>query len=509
MLNSRLNSENASRYVYAALGITFIIKLALCQIIPVTGDEAYYAIWGIFPAWGGYDHTPFIGWLLYPFLKLSHQQIALRLPIVLTTTVIGGLIYGYLKSENPENRVNAAWASILFLISPLSLCAVIVTTDTPVILFSFLSGLCVLTALKKQDHLGWFALAGLNLGLAFFSKYFAVLLALSYFIYLVLVAPTKKRILGLFIIFLCVLPFGLENIYWNYTHAWANILFNIYNRNTQEYFNIKTVLVYIITLAYIMTPPLFYYLIKFRNKLLQNTALNYFILIPVLFFFILSTWKSIGLHWPLSFIVFVYIWAGVYLSPVELKKSYKFLVGFTGIHMILILGIVLLPMNKIHELLPAAKQKMYPKIVFFFKHKQIRDSLSQYDKDYIFTSLDYVQADMMFYDSNLYSPTFGKGDAHGRQDDLMTDWKDYNHKNLLIFYSRLPRPEEYKPYFAKSVVKSFNYDGAEFYYVLGENFNYINYRDQVLSYINNTYWQVPDYLPHTPSFYQEKYFAEK
>jgi 4-amino-4-deoxy-L-arabinose transferase-like glycosyltransferase len=497
-----LKSENASRYVYWALLITFIIKIILCQIIPVTGDEAYYAIWGIFPSWGGYDHTPFIGWLLYPFLKISHQQIILRLPIVLTTTLIGWLLYIFLRTKN---EVNAAWVSIIFLISPLSLCAVIVTTDTPVILFSFLSGLCVLKALEKNDHQGWFALGGLYLGLAFFSKYFAVLLALGYFVYLVLAAPTKKRILGLFVIFLGTLPFGLENIWWNYNHAWANILFNVYNRNTQDYFRVSTVLEYILTLFYIMTPPLFYYLIKYNKFLFKKTALNYFILVPILFFLVLSTWKTIGLHWPLSFITFVYLWAGVYLNTAELKRAYKFMLGFTGAHLLLVAILALLPLNIIYHL--PLKEKMYTKIVFFFKHKQLRDSLNQYNQDYTFTSIDYVQADMMFYDSNQYCPTFGKGDAHGRQDDLMTDWKEYAHKNLLIFYSRPPRPDEYKPYFATSQVKSFVYDGATFYYVLGQNFNYPAYRHTVLRYINNTYWQIPDYLPHAPSFFYQKYFA--
>jgi hypothetical protein len=496
-----LKSENASRYVLLALLITFIIKLALCQIIPVTGDEAYYAIWGIFPAWGGYDHTPLIGWLLYPFLKISHQQIILRLPIVLTTTLIGWLLYIFLRAKD---NVSAAWVSILFLISPLSLCAVIVTTDTPVILFSFLSGVCVLKALEKEDHLGWFALGGLCLGLAFFSKYFAVLLALGYFVYLVLIAPTKKRILGLFVMFLCVLPFGLENIWWNYNHAWANILFNVYNRNTEEHFGLINLLAYIITLAYIMTPVLFYYLIKHKNNLFKKTALNYFILVPVIF--LLSFWKSIGLHWPLSFMTFIYLWAGIYLSQAELKRAYKFLLYFTGTHLILILAVVLAPMNTMYKL--PLKSKMYPKIVYFFKHKQIRDSLNQYDKDYIFTSLDYVQADMMFYDTNQYCPTFGRGDVHGRQDDLMTDWKDYSHKNLLIFYSRPPRTEEYKAYFAKSTIKTFVMDGVTFYYVLGQNFNYLAYKNTVLKDINNTYWQIPDYLPHAPSFFNEKYFAE-
>jgi hypothetical protein len=506
-----LTTENASKCVLRTLMITFIIKIVLCLAIPVTGDEAYYAIWGIFPSWGGYDHTPFIGWLLYPFLQLSKNPIILRLPMVITSTVIGGIIYLFLRSNNKEK---AALTSIIFLVSPLSVCAVLITTDTPVILFSFLSGICVLQAVRKDDHLGWFTLGGIFLGIAFFSKYFAVLLALSYGVYFLFIAPSRRRLMGLLIIFLCVLPFGIENLYWNYTHAWANILFNVYNRNVQDHFGIGTVITYLLTLFYIFTPPLFYYyaaafLASGREHEAAASqpylkALHYFILIPLLFFLLLSARKEIGLHWPLAFIAFVYLWAGMCLNTAALRKTLKFILWFTGAHLIVIFTIVCMPMSIIQKL--PVSEKFYTKLVYFFKHKQIRDSLRRYDKDYVFTSLNYVQADMMFYDSGEYAPTFGKGDVHGRQDDLMTDFKKYAHKNFLIFYSRRPRPEEYAPYFATTDVNSFEEDGTIFYYVLGQDFNYPAYRETVLRYINDTYWQIPTWLPHKPSFFCEKYF---
>jgi hypothetical protein len=496
-----LTTENASRYVTGALLLTFMIKIILCQIIPVTGDEAYYAIWGIFPAGGGYDHTPFVGWLLYPFLLVSKNPIILRLPMVLTTTIIGWVLFLFLKSQN---EIKAAWASIIFLISPLSLCAVLMTTDAPVILFSFLSGICVLQALRKNDHLGWFALGGLCLGLAFFSKYFAVLLALSYTIYFIFVAPNRRRLLGLLILLLGVLPFGLENLYWNYTHAWANILFNVYNRNTEDYFSISTVVTYILILFYIFTPPLFYYLIKHIKYVFEKNAVNYFIVIPLLFFLLLSTHKAIGLHWPLAFITFGYVWAGIYLNTQEFYKTAKFLFWFTSAHLLLVLVLALMPISMMAKL--PLSEKWYVKVVYFFKHKEIRDMLNSYNNNYVFTSLNYVQADMMFYDSGYYAPTFGKGDVHGRQDDLMTDFKIYDHKNFLIFYTRRPRPEEYQPYFVTTEIKAFTLYGAPFSYVLGQDFNYPAYRDTVLRYINDTYWQIPAWLPHKPSFFCEKYF---
>lgn len=498
-----LKIENAHRYVAVTLLFTFFIKLLLCKIVPVTGDEAYYAIWGIFPAWGGYDHTPFIGWLLYPFLLISKNPIMLRLPAVLATSLIGWVIYLYGRNIDKEK---AAYASIAFLVSPLSLCGILITTDIPVILFSFLSGICVLKALEKNDHLGWFALGGLSLGLAFFSKYFAVLLALSYFIYLVIIAPTRKRILGLFILFLGVLPFGLENLWWNYHHAWANILFNVYNRNVEDHFGFGTFLSYLVTLFYIITPPLFYYLLKYPRKVFERKAVNIFILVPLIFFLILSTRKEIGLHWPLAFITFIYIWAMASLNLEELKKTTRFLIWFTLTHLFIIFALALTPMQYFHKL--PISDKFYTKLVFFFQHEKITQYLQTHYPHFVYSSLNYVQADMMFYDNGLYSPTFGKGDVHGRQDDLMTDFKTYDHKNFLLFYSRPPRANEYEPYFAHSEVHSFNLAGATFYYVLGYDFNYVAYRESVLKYINDTYWQIPSYLPHAKSFFCERYFSD-
>ncbi len=501
-----LTQKNASTVIGWALVFTLVIKMILSAYVPVTGDEAYYAIWGIFPQWGGYDHTPFIGWLLYPFLLLSKNPVVLRLPMVLITNGIGLGIYLFLKSDD---KIKAAYASLIFLISPLSLCGVIITTDAPVILFTFLSGVCVLQAIKKNDHLGWFWAGGLFLGLAFFSKYFAVLLAFSYFIYFVFIAPNRTRIYGLIILFLGVLPFGIENLWWNYTHAWANILFNIYNRNSENHLSPCTVLSYILTLFYALTPVLFYYLLKYPKKIFKKQALNIFIIVPFLFFLVLSTDREIGMHWPLSFVTFIYIWAGIYLSIPELKKILVFLVCFTSLHLVII-GLILMTPIETFQHIPKVhiSDRFYVKLVYFFEHEKINQLLKQYRPQYVFTSQDYVQADMMFYDSGIYSPTFGKGDAHGREDDLITDFNDYAHKDFLIFYDRKPRPEEFAPYFDKVEIKQLSLYGAEFYYVLGRNFTYLTYRDNILTYINKTYWNIPDYLPHKPSFFCEKYFKK-
>ena len=290
-----------------ALSAVLFIKLLLAWFVPITADEAYYAIWGSYLSGGGYDHPPMIGFVLYPLLKLGHAALILRFPAIISSLILGVVSYLYLKKDNPKH---AAITSILLMIAPISLFNIIITTDTPLFIFSFLSLICVLLALRNNDDWRWFALGGLFLGLAFFSKYFAGLLALAYAVYFLFIAPNRKRLIGLGLLALLTLPFALQNAYWNYQHDWANILFNIYNRNNDIGFSFKTILGYGFILFYLVTPPLIMAVFKFSKQALKQQALFYFFMIPLCLFFLLSCFKPIGLHWPLSFIPFIYISAG-------------------------------------------------------------------------------------------------------------------------------------------------------------------------------------------------------
>ena len=82
--------------------------------MPSTGDEAYYQLGGQHLSWGYYDHTPFIGWFLYPFLLISHSQVMLRLPTLLVSSIIGLCIYLFLR---PYDDQKALLLSILLAAS--------------------------------------------------------------------------------------------------------------------------------------------------------------------------------------------------------------------------------------------------------------------------------------------------------------------------------------------------------------------------------------------------------
>ena len=77
------------RAFFQILAISTVIKLWLAAVIPFTGDEAYFYVWGMYPDWGGYyDHPPMAGWWLWALQKVSTSTLWLRMPAILLCAAI-------------------------------------------------------------------------------------------------------------------------------------------------------------------------------------------------------------------------------------------------------------------------------------------------------------------------------------------------------------------------------------------------------------------------------------
>src|SRR3954471_18317969 len=212
--------------VLAALILAF--RLWLSAALPVSGDEAYFVYWGVIPDLGLYDHPPMVGWWLQLLLHASAEPWVLRLPSTVLPGILAAGIFLALRGRDPER---AALAALAFVLLPASVCNVLISTDTPLIYFSFLSALCFRTARERRSA-AWYAAAGALLGAAFLSKYFAALLGLAYIAW-VLASPRAERDWrGLAVTVACALPFAGLNLYWNYENCWANLMFNVYNRHS-------------------------------------------------------------------------------------------------------------------------------------------------------------------------------------------------------------------------------------------------------------------------------------
>ena len=503
-----MTEKRISKMFWLSIAVTLVIKVLLAIAIPLTSDEAYFVVWAKHLDFGYYDHPPMVGWILYLMSFVGHSPVVMRLPAILSTLLIGIGIYELLRSRD---KVAAGLVGTLFIVSPINILNVLITTDTPLILFSFLSALFLFLALKKENYLYYF-LAGIALGLAFLSKYFAILLGIAYALYLILTPKKAGQTKGFVLLFAAVIPFALINLYWNYTHCWANILFNLFNRNEKESFSFVKVLIFIVSQAYLMMPPALYFLFRKRKELsipgsFRGTPLAVFAFafaVPICAFALLSTRKIIGLHWVLAFYAFYYIVLCLLLSKEELFKSIRFMAVFSLIHLLLIGTALSIPLHYFKA------NKNYPAVIMGTRPEGIVRYLRQYDTTFHFATPSYANSAEISYYYGKYFSVFGGGSLHGRQDDLLTDFRKWQGENVLILRNSEPKADEYGPFFDRIEINRVVISEAPFYIVLGYGFNYENYRARVLTAIKDKYYSIPSFLPCAPlsCYFYDKYFNE-
>ena len=494
--------QKLQRLFFFSVIFTLAIKIFLSIAIPLTGDEAYFVLWGSHLDYGYYDHTPMAGWIMHLMLSFGRSQFIVRFPAVISSILVGIGIYLILK---PLDRIKAYLLAILFLVSPINIMNVLVSTDTPLVLFSFISAALLFLALKRDKYL-LYALSGVFLGLSFLSKYFAVLLGIAYLAYFLISRRSKNKTLGFLLLFLSLVPFVALNLYWNYTHSWANIMFNLFNRAKKEDFSILNFFLFMLIQAYFLIPAGLYYLLRKKDELvskLKNSDFLFFVYIfavPLVLLCLLSFKKAIGLHWMLSFYPFLYIVLFIYLSELEIPKAIEFTLFFTLAHLVIVATVLSLPTKVFSH------TKFYYEVVLGKSPDAVLNKLRPYQKDFILTTPSYTDSAVLSYHSGAYFPVFDTGTHHGRQDDFITDFKDFDGRNILILKEHLPDKGRYEKYFKRYEIKQFELDGATFYVVLGYGFNFNNYRDIALKEIKEKYYTIPKFLPYKTDYFNEKYF---
>ncbi|UUZ71797.1 glycosyltransferase family 39 protein [Polaromonas sp. P1(28)-8] len=231
-----------------------------------------------------------VGWLIALMRATFGDSLwSIRLPVVLLPLGVGAALWWALK---PLDRERAAWAVLLFWLAPLNWLNTLITTDTPLIFWSALSVAALLRAERREQldraAYGLYALSGLFLGCAFLSKYFSVVLGLTYLVYFV--GYRRQRLAGFALLVLCALPGPAINIAFNMSHGWPNIMFNVYNRNEEASFEWRKPLLYVVMLAYLITPVAVWLGFKYRKTLAAAAAattaqrlLACLVVVPLLF----------------------------------------------------------------------------------------------------------------------------------------------------------------------------------------------------------------------------------
>lgn len=510
----------------AVVALILAFKLWLSAVFPFTGDEAYFTYWGAIPDYGFYDHPPMVGWLLYGLLKLSSAEWVLRLPATVLPFAIAAGIYFILRRAD---EIKAALAALAFVLLPVNVMNVFITTDTPLVLFSFASALAYWLGTTRRALL-WHAAAGIFLGLAFLSKYFAVLLGLAYVAHVALSPRGERDWRSLVVVLLCSLPFAAVNAAWNYEHCWANLMFNLYNRHESAGWSMKTPLVYAVCVLYVLSPVALWQLARQRSAVaaaLAEPATRFFFVafaFPIAFFAALSAVKLIGLHWLFSFVPFFFVAAGTLLSREQLRRSVLYLGIFSGFHVAAILVASMLPLETWKA------SRFYDGIVFHVRIHDVLQALKPYEKEFELAADGYSPAVAASYYARRedyasvsllslgeageaaalrkhYFFVFGPASSHARHDDILTDFRRLDGKNILVLRKNPPEDPAYRPYFRSVEYREFTLSGSPFYLVLGRGFDFAAYREGVLKPVRERYYAVPWYLPQGRCYFCERYFG--
>lgn len=510
--------ESLPRAFWLAVAITLALRFVLAAWLPITGDEAYFIYWGEQPDYGFYDHPPMVGWFLWLMLQFSHDKVMLRLPVIVLPALVA---IGMMRLLRDQDDGRAYVAALAWLLVPAQVLNVAITTDTPLQLFAFLSVAAFYVALKR-DSTALYALAGACLGLAFLSKYFAVLLGFAYFMFALLSPRAERRWKGVLIAFAAAAPFVLVNVAWNYEHCWANLMFNVYNRHGDAGWSSTKPLLFVVLALYVTSPVLLWQLVRrtgIGHAFAAEPGVRLLLvcsLVPLAVFAALSPVKNVGLHWLLSFIPPLFLAGALLLTRTQLVKSVIFLGVFSGVHVAALAVIAALPIETWRNV------RQYDGVIQTFRADEVFSALKPYEGKFHFAADGYSPAVTLSYNAAEhgfgtqpgaqgwrahYFFVFGPASSHARHDDILTDFRPLDGRDILVLRKHPPEAGQYEPFFRRVEVREIEVRGARFHVVLGYGFDHASYRERVLADMRERYYRIPAYLPQGHCYFCERYFA--
>lgn len=516
-LSNFLGTKISAKQIFVLVFVcTLLVKMWLANTLPITGDEALFYWWGTNLNWGYYDHPPMIGWLIGLTKIFGESPLMLRLSSVIATHGIALGLIDLLTRLSPNSNERKWWIASAYLLIPISWIGVPITNDTPLMIFIFLSAYCFIRAeLIIQDSsvqpnkqswpYRWFIFSGVFFGLAFLSKYLAVILILTFAV--VLARPrtwggkgAKHAICAIAIISAFSAAFVLLNLWYNANNCWNNIMFNAINRHDEQPLGFQNSAFYLLMTTYLLTPWMVSAAWRSRHDLEQHKGLLILALVPALFFLAVSTFKTVGLHWVIGYLPFAFLYFGTAISDNRLARCNK-LTAWLGLpHLVFLIGVLYLP-NSILNKTPLSKD-----LGFLYDASILPTlALSYAGNNTVLMAESYSSAAILGYNAKRYFPVFGVGSRYARQDDIEVDFGQYNGYQIVIIQRREKPLAQFFPFFDSSSVRAVTVNDRSYWVLTGKNFNYFTYRDTVLAEIAQRFYRIPSWLPLFSCPFTERY----
>lgn len=476
------------------LFIILFLKLLIIFFLPLTGDEAYFIYWAENINIGFYDHPPMIGWLIYLMSFIIDDFRFFRLFSFFSSILAAYLIYKILLEFDLDEK-KAKLSGALFLLMPVNILMVLIVNDIPLFIFGLLGGYFLVKSLRV-DWLKNSLISGVFFGLSFLSKYFAVFLILGLTLY-ALFTGNRKNIKNVLTVLLVVVPFGLQNLYFNYTSCWNNIMFNFVARSEDLEYNLKTFVGFLLVLTYYFTPWGIYYL--FKSKVSINSLLKFVVFsvsVGMAIYTIVSFKKSIGLHWVLLFVPY-FVMLFSYLKEQHMAKMIKYTLIFTYIHIALLLVLSFIPSGLFEG------NKNFNTVLMFKNTDMICEHIDEYKNLY---TTGYTPSAILSYHCDRKINVIMDNSKYGRESDKLLDISSLQGDSVSIFYRKKPDLNKLDRVFDSVEVDVISLAKTKFYVAKVSGFKFDEYKKYYLDIQKEKFYNIPDWLPQGSCYFHERYY---
>lgn len=461
--------------------ITTFIRLFVIGKLGLTVDEAHYWVYSKFLDLSYYDHPPMIGYIIKIFTDIfGINEFAVRLPSVIIFILTSYLFFLCVKKL--FNEKIAFIGVILLNILPVFsfLGAVVTIPDSPLSLFWMLSFYIFINIVETKEKKYWYIL-GITVGLAFLSKYTAVMIYPSIILFLLCSKEhrfwfvKKEFYLSMIISFILFLPV----VIWNIQNNWASFGFQLqhgFGKSLPEFSftlfgrSIGAQAGYVSPFLFIFYCYVMYVLIKDSFFKKQRDALIIVCFsLPVLFFFnAIATFNEILPHWPAMGYLILTMYAAYIINKFwDNSKFRKFIYFSCGFALFLDLIIPIHCMYKFIPIEPFLPQKEVEKTEYGIPKAEIVDvsndlfgwkelsteinkiyeTYPENNKPFLFTHKSYLASQIYFYtpDKRVYCFS-DKIDAY---DLWQRDISNLKNKDGLFITSNMfdfDKPESVYPF---------------------------------------------------------------
>lgn len=447
MASSLLEFLNDKKVIYF-LSVVIVIKLILINFIPVTPQEAYYWYYSKHPDFSYFDHPPMAAFSIWIGTHIfGDNYFGVKLLAVIWYLLTNILLYLTVNrfSRFTENSLPKEVGFYTIVFYNLTIFAHLYSTtivpDSPLLFF----WLAVIFSMQeffitKRNY--WWYIAGAFLGASLLSKYTAVILLGSVFIYLLIDKEFRSNLLSIHTYLAVVVAFIVFSpvFYWNYTHDWASFKFQFVERaeNTKA-ITYKYIVQLILSQFFLLTPLIFIFVSKSVYRVIQKwkeSSHFWFFLICgvsiIILFFYTSLTSLVKMNWLLpGYLPLIIIVAVLFYRRLSKESLFvKIGIGFSIVLILVGYSIQIIPNFPLGEGNTWSGWKETANKVFQFQNQLGgKDSVFVFSNSYKGASLlkFYLPDQQDTYAENIY----GK---HGLQFEYWNSLESLKGKNAIYVH---------------------------------------------------------------------------